>query len=199
VLRHDFNRHSPDSWVVGCDFSVSSRRTATKFGRNQPRWQPNRRGSPLPRAELVALPLSRRNSAVVGCRIRSRRLVRRAASACGMIGEELLPYSPGDGPLSADFQTFPPSPRNGEVRPFPDIRRCGMKPRYLQRLDLPENAGLKRATSCSTLRADEGGGPEFRALDLRLDRRQADRRRRKCAYSRASLQRRSKRWRGCSQ
>jgi hypothetical protein len=44
-----------------------------------------------------------------------------------------------------------PSPRNGEVRCFPDIRCCAMKSRCLQHPHLPENAGLERAISCSSL------------------------------------------------
>jgi hypothetical protein len=50
-------------------FFVSSRHTATKFGRNQPRWQPNRPVSCLAGPKLVAWPSSRHTSAVVVCRI----------------------------------------------------------------------------------------------------------------------------------
>jgi hypothetical protein len=48
-------------------FFVSSRHTATKFGRNQPRWQPNRPVSCLAGPKLVAWPSSRHTSAVVVC------------------------------------------------------------------------------------------------------------------------------------
>jgi hypothetical protein len=63
------NRHSPDSRDCWAQVFASSRRTATKFRRNQPRRQPNRRIARLAALELVAFSLSRRTCAVVVGRI----------------------------------------------------------------------------------------------------------------------------------
>jgi hypothetical protein len=58
----------------------------------------------------------------------------------------------------------------------------------------PRSSAPRLGTRCCAV-----SRPEFRALDLTLDQTQDYRRRRKCAYSWASLERRSKQWRGCSQ
>jgi hypothetical protein len=57
-------------------------------------------GFPLRRAELVALPSSRRTSAVVGCRIRSRRLVMLAPAgfAAGRSAAHRGPSGEADNP-----------------------------------------------------------------------------------------------------
>jgi hypothetical protein len=58
----------------------------------------------------------------------------------------------------------------------------------------PRSSAPRLGTRCCAV-----SRPKFRALDLALDQTQDYRRRRKRAYSWASLERRSKRWRACSQ
>jgi hypothetical protein len=78
---------------------------------------------------------------------------------------------------------------------FLNLRSCRTPPKIVADRVWPRSSAYRLGTRCCAL-----SRPEFRALDLTLDQTiKGYRRRRKCAYSCASLERRSKRWRDCSQ